>query len=44
MRDNPAGGYQETAEHMLGLASEQLGFLGFESVRENLGITIYLLA
>ena len=35
-------GYRETAEKMMALASEQPGFLGIESVREEgeLGITV----
>jgi heme-degrading monooxygenase HmoA len=33
-------GYAETAARMLELAAEQPGFLGVESVREDLGITV----
>ena len=33
-------GYQEMAELMVGLASEQDGFLGIESAREEIGITV----
>ena len=33
-------GYAETAERMVELAAEQPGFLGIESVREDLGITV----
>ncbi len=33
-------GYAETAARMLELAAEQPGFLGIESVREDLGITV----
>ncbi len=33
-------GYAETAERMLELAAGQPGYLGVESVREDLGITI----
>lgn len=33
-------GYAETAERMVGLASEQPGFLGVESARNEIGITI----
>lgn len=33
-------GYGEMADRMVKLASEQLGFLGIESAREDLGITI----
>jgi heme-degrading monooxygenase HmoA len=35
-----AGGYAEMAERMVELASKQEGFLGAESVREGLGITV----
>lgn len=34
------GGYGHMADRMVELASEQPGFLGFESVREGLGITV----
>ena len=33
-------GYAETANRMIELAAQQPGFLGIESVREDLGITI----
>src|SRR3990167_337930 len=33
-------GYGEMAERMLELAAHQVGFLGVESARENLGITV----
>ena len=33
-------GYQEMAELMVRLASEQHGFLGIESAREEIGITV----
>jgi len=33
-------GYDETADRMLELAARQPGFLGVESVREDLGITV----
>lgn len=33
-------GYHEMAEKMLDLASEQTGFLGFESAREQRGISV----
>lgn len=33
-------GYSEMAELMIKLAQEQTGFLGIESARENLGITV----
>ena len=33
-------GYSEMAELMVNLAQQQAGFLGMESVRENIGITV----
>lgn len=33
-------GYAETAARMLELAAEQPGYLGVESVREDLGVTV----
>ncbi len=33
-------GYSEMAELMITLAQEQTGFLGIETARENLGITV----
>ncbi|PZX57064.1 heme-degrading monooxygenase HmoA [Algoriphagus ratkowskyi] len=33
-------GYAETAEEMVRLAEEQEGYLGYESVRDGLGITV----
>ena len=33
-------GYSQMAELMINLAQEQTGFLGIESARENLGITV----
>lgn len=33
-------GYNDTSDRMLALAKEQKGFLGIESVRNNLGITV----
>jgi heme-degrading monooxygenase HmoA len=33
-------GYEQTAEEMVDLASQQTGYLGHESVRDGLGITI----
>jgi heme-degrading monooxygenase HmoA len=33
-------GYEQTAEEMVNLASQQPGYLGHESVRDGLGITI----
>ncbi len=40
IRRDGAPGYAEMAEKMLGLASKQSGFLGAESARESLGITV----
>ena len=40
IQNNDSTGYQETAERMLELAAKQPGFLGVESVREILGITV----
>lgn len=33
-------GYSEMAEVMVNLAQQQTGYLGMESVRENIGITV----
>lgn len=33
-------GYSDTSERMVNLAKQQDGFLGIESARENLGITV----
>ncbi|MCE3279080.1 MAG: antibiotic biosynthesis monooxygenase [Bacteroidetes bacterium] len=33
-------GYEDTAERMLALAADQDGFLGIESAREEIGITV----
>jgi len=33
-------GYEELAERMVNLASQQTGFLGIESAREEVGITV----
>jgi len=33
-------GYQEMSQQMLSLAAEQDGFLGIESAREDIGITV----
>lgn len=38
--ENDPEGYAEIAERMVALAAEQPGFLGIESVRDGLGITI----
>ena len=40
LRTDYQGDYQETAQRMVELASEQEGFLGVESAREGLGITV----
>lgn len=40
MRDDGKEGYLKTAERMLDLASKQPGFLGFESARRGLGISV----
>ncbi|MFM9271782.1 antibiotic biosynthesis monooxygenase family protein [Halomonas elongata] len=39
-RSDVATGYEETAERMMHLASQQPGFLGVESAREEVGITV----
>ena len=38
--NDKADGYEQTAQRMVELAQQQPGFLGYESVRENIGITI----
>lgn len=40
LRSGANDGYNKTAELMLQLASEQPGFLGFESARQELGISV----
>ena len=40
LRTEGDDGYEETAQRMLGLAQQQPGFLGYESAREETGITI----
>ena len=40
LRTDEDNGYSETADRMVALASEQNGFLGVESARENMGITV----
>jgi heme-degrading monooxygenase HmoA len=40
LRTDGDNGYGEMAERMLELASEQPGFLGIESAREEVGITV----
>jgi len=39
-RNDDIEGYAETAARMVALAAEQPGFLGVESAREDLGITV----
>ena len=39
-RNDDIEGYAETAERMVELAAQQPGFLGVESAREDLGITV----
>lgn len=40
VKNEPATGYGEMADKMLALARQQPGFLGEESAREALGITV----
>lgn len=40
VRTEGDNGYGETAKQMLRLASEQPGFLGFESARQEIGISV----
>jgi heme-degrading monooxygenase HmoA len=40
IRTDEDGGYSEMAKKMVELASKQSGFLGVESAREDLGITV----
>ena len=40
LRTDGDNGYGEAAERMVELAKQQKGFLGIESVREELGITV----
>ena len=40
LKSGDSEGYTDTAERMLELAREQPGFLGVESAREELGITV----
>mgnify|MGYP003399725284 CR=1 FL=1 len=40
LRTDGDDGYAAMADRMVELASQQPGFLGIESVRENLGITV----
>lgn len=39
-RTKEVDGYSNTSERMINLAKQQDGFLGIESARENLGITV----
>lgn len=39
-RTDGDNGYGETAKHILELAREQPGFLGFESARQEIGISV----
>ena len=40
LRTDVDEGYGEMAERMLELAAQQSGYLGYESARDNIGITI----
>lgn len=40
VRTDVDNGYSETAQHMLALASQQPGFLGFETARQEIGISV----
>ncbi|MEJ2692790.1 MAG: antibiotic biosynthesis monooxygenase [Candidatus Thiodiazotropha sp.] len=40
VRTEGDNGYAEAAEQMLALASTQTGFLGFESARQEIGISV----
>lgn len=40
LRTDIIEGYDQTAERMVALAKEQPGYLGHESAREDLGITV----
>ncbi len=40
LRTSIDGGYGETAQRMIELAAQQPGFLGVESAREGVGITV----
>jgi heme-degrading monooxygenase HmoA len=40
LRNDDIDGYEETAARMVELAAQQPGFLGVESAREDLGITV----
>jgi len=40
VKHNPAEGYDAMADEMFALAKQQEGYLGFESAREEIGITV----
>lgn len=40
LRTEGDNGYEETARQMLDLASKQPGFLGFETARQEIGISV----
>lgn len=40
VKHNPAEGYNEMADEMFELAKQQEGYLGFESAREEIGVTV----
>lgn len=40
IRTDADNGYAETAKHIADLAKQQAGFLGMESARQELGITV----
>ncbi|WP_448699926.1 antibiotic biosynthesis monooxygenase family protein [Mucilaginibacter sp. AW1-3] len=40
IKHNPAEGYDAMADQMFELATQQEGYLGFESAREEIGITV----
>jgi heme-degrading monooxygenase HmoA len=40
IKSEQTDGYTETANRMVELASKQKGFLGYESAREDIGITV----
>ena len=40
IQSNDSDGYAATAAHMVSLAAQQPGFLGIESAREEVGITV----
>jgi heme-degrading monooxygenase HmoA len=40
IRTDTTDGYNQTAQQMVELAAQQLGFLGVEAAREEIGITV----